>query len=161
MIYPFWPSSGRHNMSQQAHLPNGHVILNHQFPARARELGPTRAMTRMALNNQGWHSDIVEDIVLAIDEACQNIIRHAYHGECQDPIMLHIELNNDALVVVLEDRAPTVGPDCMNPRDQPGGRLYLYSDGPLEGQNFSVRPDCTTHWNPLNTRLYKRVSIQR
>ena len=125
MIYPFWPSSGHHNMSQQARLPNRHVILNHQFPARASELGPTRAMTRMALNNQGWHSDIVEDIVLAIDEACQNIIRHAYHGECQDPIMLHIELNNDALVVVIEDHAPTVDPDCMNPRAfddiRPGG----------------------------------------
>jgi len=55
-------------MSQQTQDPKAQVILDHQFPARARELGPTRAMTRMALNNHGWHSDRVEEIVLAIDE---------------------------------------------------------------------------------------------
>lgn len=112
-------------MSLSPHSPIGQVILVHQFPARARELGPMRAMTRMALNNHGWHSDRVESIVLAIDEACQNIIRHAYHGECDDPITLHIELTSKALVVILDDQAQAVSPDCMNPRAfddiRPGG----------------------------------------
>jgi len=112
-------------MSQQMHLPHESVILEHQFPARAKEFGHTRAMTRMVLNNHGWRSDKVEDIVLAIDEACQNIIRHAYQGECDNPITLRIEREGDALVVVLEDQAPAVSPDCMNPRAlddiRPGG----------------------------------------
>lgn len=101
------------------------VILAHRFSARAIDLGPARTMTRTALNNHGWHSDIVEDIVLAIDEACQNIIRHAYGGECDEPITLSIELHDNNLVVILEDHAPTVSPDCMNPRAfddiRPGG----------------------------------------
>ena len=112
-------------MGNQGHHPHEHMILEHRFPARAKELGHTRAITRMSLNNHGWRSDIVEDIVLAIDEACQNIIRHAYHGECDDPITLHIELQDESLVVVLEDHAPAVSPDCMNPRAfediRPGG----------------------------------------
>ncbi len=112
-------------MNDQTDTSHEHVILEHQFPARAKELGPTRATTQMALNNQGWGSDIVDDIVLAIDEACQNIIRHAYGGECDDPVFLHIVLNNNNLVVVLKDHAPTVSPDCMNPRAfediRPGG----------------------------------------
>ncbi len=145
-------------MSQQAHHPNRCVILDHQFPSRARELGPTRAMTRMALNNHGWRSDIVEDIVLAIDEACQNIIRHAYHGECQDPIMLHIELNNDVLVIVLEDRAPTVGPDCMTPRAlddiRPGGLGCHFMRQVMD--SVSIGPSPTGQGNIL--RMIKSVS---
>jgi len=145
-------------MSQQAHIPNEHVILDHQFPAHARELGPTRAMTRMVLNNHGWHSDIVEDIVLAIDEACQNIIRHAYHGECHDPIILHIELNNDALVVVLEDRAPTVDPACMKPRAlddiRPGGLGCHFMRQVMD--SVSIGPSPTGQGNIL--RMIKGMS---
>jgi len=99
--------------------------LEHRFSAHARELGHTRALIRTFLNNHGWPSDRVEDIVLAIDEACQNIIRHAYHGECDAPITLQIELHGNKLVIVLEDSAPSVRPDCMTPRAfdgiRPGG----------------------------------------
>jgi sigma-B regulation protein RsbU (phosphoserine phosphatase) len=138
-------------MSQQTHDPKEQVILDHQFPARARELGPTRAMTRMALNNHGWHSDRVEDIVLAIDEACQNIIRHAYHGECDDPITLHIELNHNALVVILEDQAPSVSPDCMNPREfediRPGGLGCHFMRQVMD--TVSIGPSSTGQGNRL------------
>ncbi len=99
--------------------------LEHRFSAHARELGHTRALARTFLNNHDWPSDKVKDIVLAIDEACQNIIRHAYQGECDAPITLHIELHGDELVIVLEDSAPAVSPDCMSPRAfddiRPGG----------------------------------------
>jgi len=99
--------------------------LEHQFFAHARELGHTRALARTFLNNHGWPSDRVEEIVLAIDEACQNIIRHAYQGECDAPITLQIRLHGDELVIVLEDNAPAVSPDCMSPRAfddiRPGG----------------------------------------
>ena len=104
---------------------SGNVIVDHRFPARARELSLTRTVTRTALNNQGWSTDIVEAIVLAIDEACQNIIRHAYRGECDAPIMLHIELQGERLMVILMDQAPAVSSDCMQPRAfedlRPGG----------------------------------------
>lgn len=94
------------------------------LPVRG-ELSPLRTMIRAALNNHAGHSDRVEDIVLAIDEACQNIIRHAYRGECDDPITLHIELTPKALVITLDDHAPAVRPDCMKPRAfddiRPGG----------------------------------------
>lgn len=131
--------------------PNEQVILAHQFPAHAKELGPMRAMTRMALNNHSWRSDIVEDIVLAIDEACQNIIRHAYHGECDDPIILQIVLNNKNLVVVLEDHAPTVSPDCMNPRAfddiRPGGLGCHFIQHVMD--TVSIEPSSTGQGNIL------------
>ncbi len=146
-------------MNQQSDISREHVILEHQFPARARELGSTRTMTHMALNNHGWGSDIVNDIVLAIDEACQNIIRHAYHGECDDPIILHIELTNHAMVVVLEDHAPPVSSDCMNPRAfediRPGGLGCHFIRQVMD--TVTIRPSPTGQGNIL--RMVKGVRI--
>jgi sigma-B regulation protein RsbU (phosphoserine phosphatase) len=145
------------NMSRQSNSPNTQAIFTHQFPARARELGPTRVMTRIALNNHGCNSDIVEDIVLAIDEACQNIIRHAYHGECDDPITLQIELNDNTLLVVLEDKASEVSPDCMNPRAfddiRPGGLGCHFMQQVMD--TVSIGPSPTGHGNSL--RMVKSV----
>ncbi len=146
-------------MNHQSDISHEHVILQHQFPARARELGPTRTMTRMALNNHAWSSDIVEDIVLAIDEACQNIIRHAYRGECDDQIILHIELTDHSLVVVLEDLAPPVSPDCMNPRAfedlRPGGLGCHFIRHVMD--TVTIGPSPTGHGNIL--RMVKGVHI--
>ncbi|MDH5563632.1 MAG: SpoIIE family protein phosphatase, partial [Nitrospirota bacterium] len=144
-------------INQQTPLPNEEVILHHRFPARAKELGQTRALTRMSLNNHGWRSDKVDDIVLAIDEACQNIIRHAYQGECDDPITLHIEGQRDALVVVLEDQAPAVNPDCMNPRAfddiRPGGLGCHFIQHVMD--HVSIEPTPTGQGNRL--RMMKRM----
>ena len=145
------------NVSEQLHNPKEQVVLSHQFSAHARELGPTRAMTRMALNNQGWRSDIVEDIVLAIDEACQNIIRHAYLGECDDPITLHIERHHNTVVVVLEDQASAVSPDCMNPRAfddiRPGGLGCHFMRQVMD--TVSIEPSPTGQGNRL--RMVKSI----
>ena len=146
------------NVNPPTHASHQHVILVHRFPARAGELGRTRSMTRMALNNHEWHSDIVEDIVLAIDEACQNIIRHAYLGECDDPIDLHIEFNDEALVVILEDQAPAVNANCMNPRPidhiRPGGLGCYFIRRVMD--SITLSPSPTGHGNHL--RMSKSVT---
>jgi hypothetical protein len=43
-----------------------------------------RDAVRAGVERCGCSPDATADIVLAIDEACQNIIRHAYCGECDD-----------------------------------------------------------------------------
>ena len=101
------------------------VLLEHHFPARAKELCDTRSAVRNCLTHCQYASATVEDVVLAIDEACQNIIRHAYRGETDEEIILQIERKGKALVISLKDSAPEVRADCMKPRDlediRPGG----------------------------------------
>ena len=100
-------------------------LLERRFRAQASELCRTRDAVRSCLNRCGYRRDRVEDVVLAVDEACQNIIRHAYCGDANGEIVLELGMKDDALVVSLLDFAPEVSPDCMKPRDlddvRPGG----------------------------------------
>ncbi|MBK9656001.1 MAG: SpoIIE family protein phosphatase [Rhodanobacteraceae bacterium] len=64
-------------------------------------------------------------IVLAVDEAVANVIRHAYAGCCDGRVELSIWLDPDAVRFELRDYASPVDPDKIRPRDlsecRPGG----------------------------------------
>jgi sigma-B regulation protein RsbU (phosphoserine phosphatase) len=100
-------------------------VLQRRFPAQAAELKGTRDAVREAVETCGCSAKSTADIVLAIDEACQNIIRHAYRGESDGPIELEIEHQSDGLVFSLIDHAPAIDPNRVQPRDlddiRPGG----------------------------------------
>jgi sigma-B regulation protein RsbU (phosphoserine phosphatase) len=76
----------------------------------------------------GPHS--ARDVVLAIDEACQNVIRHAYCGNPQGEIVVRLEREREKLVCLIRDFAPPVDPDQVRPRDpgdlRPGGLGTLF-----------------------------------
>ena len=101
------------------------LLFEHRCQARSKELCNTRSSVRTSLAACGYSSATVEDIVLAIDEACQNIIRHAYRGETDEEIVLQIGREGDDLIISLRDYAPEVSSDCMKSRDlediRPGG----------------------------------------
>jgi sigma-B regulation protein RsbU (phosphoserine phosphatase) len=100
-------------------------VLQLRFPARAAELKRTRDAVREAVEACGCSAKSTADIVLAIDEACQNVIRHAYRGESDNVIELEIEHRGNGLVFSLADHAPAIDPSRVQPRDlddiRPGG----------------------------------------
>lgn len=102
----------------------GDLIAELRFPARPARLKQVRALVRRAAATCGCDEDWVHDLVVAVDEACQNIIRHAYDGRRGD-IVLTIRRAGDALVVRLVDFAPPVDVSriCPRPLDElrPGG----------------------------------------
>ena len=105
--------------------PQSKRVLQLRFPARAAELKRVRDAVRESVEGCGCSSKSTADIVLATDEACQNIIRHAYRGESDDVIELVIEHSGDNLVFSLIDHAPAIDPSRVKPRDledvRPGG----------------------------------------
>ena len=80
---------------------------------------------RKCLQSCGCSAECSADIVMAVDEACQNIIRHGYHGDSDGSIRLSVDRRGDDVVVSLEDDAPTVDASQVKPRDlddvRPGG----------------------------------------
>ncbi len=100
-------------------------LLQLRFPARAAELKKIRDAIREAVEGCGCSAKSTADIVLAIDEACQNIIRHAYREDSDNVIEIEVEHRGDGLVFTLADQAPAIDPSLVKPRDlddiRPGG----------------------------------------
>ncbi len=96
------------------------------FHAKSDQLQHVRNEVRDAVSERHFFpSNIVECIVLAVDEACTNIIRHAYGRECDIEIVLEIVADGEELVFRLTDFADPVDDQAVRPRAinhmQPGG----------------------------------------
>ncbi|MEE9240581.1 MAG: ATP-binding protein [bacterium] len=64
-------------------------------------------------------------IVLAVDEACSNIIRHSYEGATDKPIICEGKIEEDTLFITLQDFGKKVDHSKIQPREladvRPGG----------------------------------------
>ena len=99
-------------------------ILARRFAARPDQLRRIRRALARALEGLGMEADGAADTVLAVDEACQNVIRHAYRGEGGD-IVLRVDQRKGELVIEIRDFAAPVDPARIRPRPlhelRPGG----------------------------------------
>jgi sigma-B regulation protein RsbU (phosphoserine phosphatase) len=95
------------------------VLLARSAPARAESLRDLRAAVRACLDALGVEPQLRDRLVLAVDEACANIIRHAYAGACEGDIGLRIQLAGAVLTFELVDSAPCV--EVARLRPQPLG----------------------------------------
>jgi sigma-B regulation protein RsbU (phosphoserine phosphatase) len=101
------------------------TLLEIRIPARSEHLGELRSAVRECVSAAGCSETPTADIVLAVDEACQNVIRHAYKGDADGVIELSICREGNDLIFSLRDEAPTIDPNQVKPRDlddvRPGG----------------------------------------
>ena len=101
-------------------------ILRVRVPARADRLKMIRMGTEQAADYCGKDDTWTMDLVMAVDEACQNVIRHAYSGwDEPGDIVVDFIKEPDRLVVHLMDFAEPVDQDKIKSRDlddiRPGG----------------------------------------
>lgn len=93
------------------------TLLELKFPARAEQMREVRAALRGALDSQEVAPELRDRLVLAVDEACTNIIRHAYCNCEPGNISLRLTRERDMLGFELRDEAPPVDPRQVRPRD--------------------------------------------
>lgn len=102
------------------------VVAELNVPGQAGSLRLIRALLREAAMAHGADPEWTHDLVLAVDEACQNVIRHGYHREVS-PGDIHVQVAADSggLVIRVSDDAATVGPEGPTPLpldpSRPGG----------------------------------------
>ena len=53
---------------------------------------------------------LIEDVKLAVTEACTNVVRHAYEG-AEGPLEVRVEPKRDRLTVVVTDRGTGIRPN--------------------------------------------------
>ena len=96
-----------------------------RFEARADNLQRARDVVRAAASRKGYSSETVDCVVLAVDEACSNIIRHGYGESRTGDIILEVLYIHDELIFRLTDFADPVDKAKLRSRDlddvRPGG----------------------------------------
>lgn len=105
------------------------VLMKMEFLSRADRLKVARKAVSESALLCGCSPDVVQDIVLAVDEALQNVIRHAYAGRADGQIILTMAHRKDdaegLVVATIRDFAPPVDAAAIKPRDlddvRPGG----------------------------------------
>jgi anti-sigma regulatory factor (Ser/Thr protein kinase) len=80
-------------------------LLDFQFPAQAEQLCNVRQKLRETLAPLGKSEALVNCIVLAVGEACMNIIQHAYSENENGDIILEVMKNGDDVTFRLTDFA--------------------------------------------------------
>lgn len=101
------------------------ALLAQTFVARAESLRVMRDAISQALTRARIDASVRERLILAVDEAAANIIRHAYGGNCDCRIVLVVARTRGRLRIRLRDDAAPVQVSCIKPRDlnecRPGG----------------------------------------
>ena len=98
-----------------------------QIQSRPELLAPVRALANAMALRCGLDDLAACHLVLAMDEALTNVIRHGYDGRPDGMIWITLGClpEGDGLRIEIEDRARTVDPAALKGRDlddiQPGG----------------------------------------
>ena len=80
-------------------------LLEFQFPAKSAYLCTLREKLREVLGSCNPSEEVLNCVVLAVSEACVNIMEHAYCDDDTGDIILEIERQADSMIFRLTDFA--------------------------------------------------------
>jgi serine/threonine-protein kinase RsbW len=102
---------------QQARLHAASTDIRLSLPAQPDSLGVIRHVLGAFAEALRLPADVVEDIRLAVTEACTNVVRHAYDVESPGPIDVIMRPSPERLEIVIADRGRgmAASPDVEGP----------------------------------------------
>jgi serine/threonine-protein kinase RsbW len=125
------------------------------FPGRYESLAKIGEFVRRVATNAGFDSLATYTVETAVDEACSNIIEHAYGGEERGDIECTCNETADKLTIILCDQGEPFNPDevvepdlslSLEDRDNHGLGLFfmrkwmdeIYFEHPTGGGNTVI-----------------------
>ena len=88
-----------------------------EFPVESSSLKEIRNFAREVLAKEPIFESSKDDIVLALAEAAQNIVKHAYNGQpTNDKMKVDIKFENKQLSIELFDKGSPAIPQNIKPR---------------------------------------------
>jgi len=92
------------------------------FPGHTSQLELIRRVTKqIARIAPGFSDDDIEDISLALDEACTNVIRHSYRGQSIGAVQVEISIEPNKVTITLMDKGEEgqlFNPELLTPVDK-------------------------------------------
>ena len=100
-------------------------IFEVEFSALPERLRLVRRLVEAAARLAGCGRESAAEIVIAVNEACMNVIQHAYRGDRAGRMVLKIWTAGGSIVYRLEDFAEPADHSAIRPRNlddiRPGG----------------------------------------
>ena len=88
------------------------------FKIKSSSLKEVRVFAREVFKKSSIFEKDTDDLVLALAEAAQNIVKHGYNNEpTEDEMKIIINFNNNILSMELMDKGKPVVPSNIKPRD--------------------------------------------
>lgn len=91
-------------------LPNLKKKYHLRIPSHADNLEIIREFVSRVAKKVGFSEDDVNKIELAVDEACTNVIKHAYGKDSKKPIDVVIKIDYQKLTVIVSDQGKGFNP---------------------------------------------------
>jgi len=101
------------------------LLFSLSLPARPERLALVRSIIQRAAELSGCSNELAQNLVLATNEACMNIIQHAYKGDSNGQFTVEMSRIGSSLRFRLEDHAAPIDLARVKPRAlddiRPGG----------------------------------------
>lgn len=111
------------NKKQLINIPNNLMNTNLNHIAKFKTLSKTENLESIRSfvfdnsTNFGFNEYKAEELVLAVDEACTNLIKHAYKYNPEDSIVVEINSNENRFIVNIIDNSPSFDPRLVQDPD--------------------------------------------
>lgn len=86
-------------------------MITKNFPGNFESLAPISSFVVSQAEGAGFSPNDIYAIEMAVDEACANIIDHAYGGEDLGEIKVSVKLLDNGIQIVLRDKGKPFDPD--------------------------------------------------
>ncbi|MGD1995826.1 MAG: ATP-binding protein [Anaerolineae bacterium] len=87
------------------------TVRTQTFPARFDSLAAISEFVTRAAEDAGLGESAIYAVEMAVDEACSNIIQHAYGDERRGDIECTCRISGNGLTVILHDRGRPFDPE--------------------------------------------------
>ena len=133
-------------------------LLDQAFQAATEVLSMLRVTLRDACHGAGCGEECSEQVVLAINEACMNIIQHGYAFADGQYFTLRVSVDDAVLVVHLLDNGLPATDADLRPRAldelRPGGLGVRFMRELMDGVAYQPAPEGFTNCLQLSKRIY-------
>ena len=81
--------------------------------SKTENLSVVREFIQSAAEQVGIKPGITEDVMLAVDEACTNVIKHAYKSHPDGEILLKLKYSDHKLTIIITDYGKSFHPESV------------------------------------------------
>lgn len=116
-----------------------------EIPADPAALFLVRGLVKRLSERIEFDPDAVNRLVLAVDEACTNVIRHAYGKTCGERIVLKLFVLSDRVEFQIRDFAACANPSEFKSREltevRPGGLGIHFMRSAVDELHYDIQPE--------------------